>query len=324
MSDDINWRGVNLNLLLTFDALMELRSVTRAAEHLHIGQPAMSYNLNQLRGLLQDPLFERQGHGMAPTRRAEELAPKVRQVLSIIRNDILLTRQFDPARSTEQLTIGLSDYAELVFGPLIYDVVSQQAPNCQLIFRAIDSDNCNDSLESGLVDLTIGVYQSLPANLSRTTLYRERHICLYDHRAVGCEDAVTLEQYLRVPHAIVTANGELTTAVDATLTAMGKQRRVMLGSSRFLTLRHVLSGRRLICVMAEMMARIPVFNDQLTICDPPIPVLDFDVEMVIRRRDAHNDKIIWLQERISSIIRDYVNELKKVNELKHQDHTQCV
>ena len=312
MSDDINWRGVNLNLLLTFDVLMELRSVTRAAEHLHIGQPAMSYNLNQLRLLLQDPLFERLGHGMAPTRRAEELAPKIRQVLSIIRNDILLTRQFDPAISTEQLTIGLSDYAELVFGPLIYDVVSQEAPNCQLVFRAVDSGNCNSSLEDGMVDLSIGVYRDLPSTLNRTTLYRERHICLYDSQVVGCEGTLSLEQYLDVPHAIVTADGELTTAVDATLAELGKQRRVMLGSSRFLTLRHVLSGRRLICVMAEMMARVPVFNDQLTICAPPIPVLDFDVEMVICRRDAQNGKITWLQERIASIVRDYVYELKGV------------
>ena len=311
MSDDINWRGVNLNLLLTFDTLMELRSVTRAAEHLHIGQPAMSYNLNQLRVLLQDPLFERQGHGMVPTRRAEDLAPKIRQVLTIIRNDILLTRQFDPATSTEQLTIGLSDYAELVFGPLIYDVVSQEAPHCQLVFRAVDSGNCNENLEEGLVDLAVGVYRELPGSLSRTTLYRERHICLYDSEAVGCENAVSLEQYLSIPHAIVTADGELTTAVDTTLTAMGKERRVVLGSSRFLTLRHVLSGRRLICVMAEMMARVPVFNDRLTLCDPPVPVLDFDVEMVVRKRDAGNDKIVWLQGRITAIIRGYVNELKE-------------
>lgn len=59
MNNEINWRGVNLNLLRTFDALMEQRSVTRAALQLHIGQPTMSYNLNQLRHLLKDPLFER-------------------------------------------------------------------------------------------------------------------------------------------------------------------------------------------------------------------------------------------------------------------------
>ena len=318
MNDDINWRGVNLNLLLTFDALMELRSVTRAAEYLHIGQPAMSYNLNQLRELLQDPLFERQGHGMAPTRRAEELAPKVRQVLSIIRDDILLTRRFDPGTSQEQLTIGLSDYAELVFGPLIFDVVSQEAPNCQLVFRAVDSGNCYDSLEEGQVDLTIGVYRDLPSSLSRTTLYRERHICLYDPEAIDCEGAVSLDQYLQVPHAIVTADGELRTAVDDTLAAMGKERQVVLGSSRFLTLRHALSGRRLICVMAEMMARIPVFNDHLTICEPPLPVLDFDVEMVIRQRDSSNSKILWLQDRITTIVRSYVDEVKRMESVLSQ------
>ena len=310
MSDEINWRGVNLNLLRTFDALMEHRSVTKAAEQLHIGQPAMSYNLNQLRNLLKDPLFERQGHSMVPTYRAENLAPKVRQVLNIILNDILLSRTFDPASSEEKLIIGLSDYAELVFGPLIYDMVSSEAPYCQLVFQAADSGNYYQRVEEGHVDLAIGVYGELPDNIHRTTLYQERHICLYDDDAMHCGESISLEQYLNTPHAVVTATGQLETAVDATLSRMGKQRRVVLGSSRFLTLRHVLTGRKLVCVMAEMMARIPVFKPQLTMCKPPLPVLDFDVEMLTRQRDQQYGKIAWLKERITDVIREHVALIK--------------
>ena len=37
---EINWRGVDLNLLLTFDAIKTLGSVSLAAKHLYIGQSA--------------------------------------------------------------------------------------------------------------------------------------------------------------------------------------------------------------------------------------------------------------------------------------------
>lgn len=56
---EVNWQRVDLNLLLTFDALFRYRSVSKAAESLHLGQPATSYNLKRLRELLSDPLFER-------------------------------------------------------------------------------------------------------------------------------------------------------------------------------------------------------------------------------------------------------------------------
>lgn len=247
---------------------------------------------------------------MVPTSKAEDLAPKVRQVLDIILNDILLTRSFDPSTSQEKLIIGLSDYAELVFGPLIYDMVSSEAPNCQLVFQAVDAGNCYHSIEEGYVDLAIGVYGELPDSIHRETLYRERHICLYDDNAMLCGNSISLEQYLDTPHAVVTATDTLETAVDATLSEMGKHRRVILDSSRFLTLRHVLTGRKLLCVMAEMMARIPVFSQQLTMCEPPWPIQDFNVEMLTRQRDQQYGKTAWLKKRITEVIRTHVGETK--------------
>ena len=59
---EINWRGVDLNLLLTFDAIMTFGSVSLAAKHLYLGQPATSYNLKRLRTLFNDELFERHGN----------------------------------------------------------------------------------------------------------------------------------------------------------------------------------------------------------------------------------------------------------------------
>jgi hypothetical protein len=59
--DHFDLRSFDLNLLISFDALMEDRSVTRAAARLRVRQPAMSHSLSVLRMLLQDELFVRDG-----------------------------------------------------------------------------------------------------------------------------------------------------------------------------------------------------------------------------------------------------------------------
>ena len=52
---------LDLNLLVSLQALLEEKSVTRAAKRLYITQPAMSRVLQRLRDQLEDPLFTRTG-----------------------------------------------------------------------------------------------------------------------------------------------------------------------------------------------------------------------------------------------------------------------
>ena len=51
----------DLNLLKTLDAVLETRSVTRAAQKLGLSQPATSHALQRLRDALGDPLLVRVG-----------------------------------------------------------------------------------------------------------------------------------------------------------------------------------------------------------------------------------------------------------------------
>ncbi len=72
----------DLNLLPIFIALVEERSVTRAAERLGMTQPALSNALSRLRTMLRDQLFIRERYGIQPTPVALELAPKIAGALA--------------------------------------------------------------------------------------------------------------------------------------------------------------------------------------------------------------------------------------------------
>ena len=64
----MRFKGLDLNLLVTLDVLIEERSVSRAAERLHLSQPSVSAALARLRDYFNDPLLEVQGKRMVPTR----------------------------------------------------------------------------------------------------------------------------------------------------------------------------------------------------------------------------------------------------------------
>lgn len=103
-------RTLDFNLLKAFDALLDERSVTRAADRLSVTQPAMSAMLSRLRESFDDPLFVRVQHGIEPTDRAMELGSQVKTVLANI-NRMLEPAHFDPKTAKLKITLAATDYA---------------------------------------------------------------------------------------------------------------------------------------------------------------------------------------------------------------------
>ena len=69
-------KNINLNLLVSLQALLEECHVSRAAERLHITQSAVSRQLYQLRDIFHDPLLIRDGNRLLMTPKAEQLKVK--------------------------------------------------------------------------------------------------------------------------------------------------------------------------------------------------------------------------------------------------------
>src|SRR3954463_10437704 len=94
----MNLGGLDLNLLVALDALLEERSVTRAADRVGLSQPGMSNTLARLRRLFDDPLLVRHGAQMRPPPRAESLAQPLREALALIGATLGDNPSFDPVR----------------------------------------------------------------------------------------------------------------------------------------------------------------------------------------------------------------------------------
>ena len=109
----------DLNLLVALDTLIDERSVTGAAQRLHVTQLAISAALQRVRDALGDPLLVRQGRVMIPTPVALTLVPEVKDLLARIRRLVEPVSEFDPATSLRTFRIVAWDYiATLLLAPL--------------------------------------------------------------------------------------------------------------------------------------------------------------------------------------------------------------
>jgi DNA-binding transcriptional LysR family regulator len=110
---------VDLNLLVVLDALLREKNVTRAAESLHLSQPATSTALARLRRVLGDDLLFKVGRHLELTPRAESLIDPVREVLATIEQSIVSPPSFDPTTDSRRFSVVSSDYvAVTLFRPL--------------------------------------------------------------------------------------------------------------------------------------------------------------------------------------------------------------
>lgn len=146
MNPDI--RHLDFNLLKALDALLDERSVTRAAERLALTQPAVSGMLTRLRESFGDPLFVRAQRGMVPTLRAQYLAAPVKQLLIDIEN-ILQPQAFDPATASMTLTIASTDYALRAVVVPFLRALRVKAPSIRIAVQPIDSQQLLSQLDRG-------------------------------------------------------------------------------------------------------------------------------------------------------------------------------
>lgn len=95
--------------LMVFEAVARLRSVTRAAEELHLAQPTVSTQIKKLSDCLGVALFEQRGRGMEPTRAGGELLAACEELVALLeRTEIQLAALRAPQADVHDWLQGLA------------------------------------------------------------------------------------------------------------------------------------------------------------------------------------------------------------------------
>jgi LysR family transcriptional activator of mexEF-oprN operon len=294
-------RRLDLNLLIVFETLMHERSVTRAAEKLFLGQPAISAALSRLRTLFDDPLFVRTGRSMEPTARAQEIFALLSPALDSISTAVSRAAEFDPATSTAVFRIGLSDDVEFALLPALLRRLRAEAPGVVLVIRRANYLLMPNLLASGEISVGVSYTEELPANAKRKTLRRSRPRLL---RADAVPGTMSLDTYCARPHVLVSFAGDLNGFIDDQLQEMGRSRKVVLAVPQFNGLGTLLAGTDLVAVVPDYTAAALTAAGGLRAEELPLDAQSFELSMAWRGAQDNDPAERWLRARIQMFFGD--------------------
>lgn len=294
-------RRLDLNLLIVFETLMHERSVTRAAEKLFLGQPAISAALSRLRTLFDDPLFVRTGRSMEPTPRAQEIFALLSPALDSISTAVSRAADFDPATSKAVFRIGLSDDVEFALLPALLRRLRAEAPGVVLVIRRTNYLMMPALLASGEISVGVAYTEELPANAKRKVLRRSKPKLL---RADTVPGALSLDDYCARPHALVSFAGDLTGFIDDELAKLGRERHVVLAVPQFNGLATLLAETDIVASVPDYTAAVLTAAGGLRAEDLPLQTQSFELHMAWRGAQDNDPAERWLRSRIQMFCGD--------------------
>lgn len=231
---------MDLNLIRSFVAIYETRSLTAAAARLYVTQPAVSQALGRLRRDLNDPLFVRVGRMMEPTPLAVSLFPGFREGVAGIDRTIDSVAGFDPAASTRRSRIALSELGEIGYFPAMFRAVRAAAPHLRLETVPLDVQELPDWLSQGTIDLAV-TSSPVAGGYAHTVLKSQAYAVLMsrDHPLAAGE--LTLEDYIAADQVIVAGDSGLP-RLESALRRAGAELRSGVALTHFASLPALLAA----------------------------------------------------------------------------------
>lgn len=294
----MRFNGLDLNLLLALQVLLEERNVTRAARRLNISQPAMSAALARLRTYFQDDILMAQGKQMVPTAQAQALAAPVRRMLGELDQLLTSSAVFDPATSQRTFRLVASDYITAsVIGPLLRQF-TEQAPLLHLEIM-LPCEEAAQLVMEGQADLVITPEDFLDPDQPAELLCEEPQVVVGWQDNTAFAGGLSTAEFYRHGHvAVHVGSNSVPSFADRQLERLGTARRVELTCGCFTVVPWLLCGTQRLAVMHERLAR--QMATQFPLAVAPLP-FDFPVmrEMIQYHKARENDEgLRWLRAQL--------------------------
>ncbi|WP_105567380.1 LysR family transcriptional regulator [Microbacterium halophytorum] len=290
----------DLNQLRTFVVLYELRSVTAAAERLHVTQPTVSYTLRRLRERFADELFRREGHDMVPSAKATALFGPLHEALAQIDATVGDPDAFEPSGFRGELTLGLTSIGEQTFLPPVMESLARQSSRPHLQVERVDADQVEESLIRGSIDLAMTVSMIGSPRLWRTHVRAVEYVALTSTEHPLPEagpDMFAGRHFVRV-----SARGGHVFPLQA-LTEHGLMPQVTLTVEEYATVPAVLQATDLVVLLPRHVAEVFCgWFSGLRITDLPWPAQSTPVSLYTRRDASLSPAQRWFRSVVADAV----------------------
>lgn len=283
----------DLNLLVYLNALLDLRSVSKAAAREHITQSAMSLALSRLRNHFGDELLvPSSGRTMVLTALAQSLVEPVREAIMRIVAVSTTVSSFDPATSKRKFTIDASGYAICV---LLYSMVAdldRQALGLRIEMRTLDLDLFKGGADH---DVIISSTEIHAHDIHSEELWQDTLTCVVwtENRLVGNE--VTLKQYKELRHVFsdlekdIRISSHVTQGADVRVPEMSMVPHAIMNTNR-------------IAILPLRLAQIYAKQCPLRLVPCPFEIPPFTVYVYWHYSQERDPGLSWLRNQLKAAV----------------------
>lgn len=254
MTDHASLSRLDLNLLVALDALLTERSVTRAAERLHLSQPALSASLSRLRTHFDDRILARRGNTYELTPFAVRLTEHTTTALEAARRVFESQASWSPAESTREFSIYGSDYGFVTIGTLVSQLAAERAPGVRFRYMLHNPGIVEDAASrlrsaDGMV-IPHGPVSDLPY----LDLWRDDWLAVVsdDNEDVG--DELTMQNLADMPWVLTFQSRSAFTSAARQIQQLGVEPHIEVVLESFLSVGHFVSGTRRVGLVQSALA----------------------------------------------------------------------
>jgi len=295
--------AIDLNLAVVLRALLDQRSVSRAARQLGLSQSATSHALGRLRVILKDPLFVRTRTGIVPTARATAMADALRTSLAALESTFFAPARFDPRAIERTFRLRPSDYVESLLLPRLLERFAQVAPMVDFSARSVAMDPAL-ALEAGELDVLI----QPTGNGDETEAFHSAELWRDDFVAIArrghplTRGRMTLARFASARHALIAPRGQPGgSKLDELLEQRGLRRRIAFATPSFLAAPQVVAATDLVMLVPARIAALMQGQLPLAVLELPLELPGFQMAMFWHDRHDSDPAHAFIRREIAQI-----------------------
>lgn len=307
--NDIQLHHLDLNLLATFDVLMETRSVTLTAERLNKTPSAVSHALGRLRDQLDDPLLVNAGGAMQPSPFALRLIDDLRPILRTISRIVRPPLPFVPAESHRVFRVSTPAIPKLI--SKIARRINGEAPNVGIEWVTPGAKTYAQVVEER-VDIAWYTSDSpLPEGLSEKVLppLKRYVFARAGHPALG---NWTKTAWLFWPHVVVGMAQAARQTVEKRMAQLGVERRVGATVPDFAGVGPMVAATNMLCNQTAVVLGGDIERFDLQVLEPPLEMSDFVSRFFWNTRVSNEPGNRWFREIVIGCFEELVAETSAV------------
>lgn len=295
---------LDLNLLVALEALLRRRSVTEAAQELHITQSAMSSALRRARAHFGDEIFYYDGHSMVPTAFGQRLSAHIPEMIGQLRTLSRMRPNDSLSALRRQFTLIASDYVSAVYISALSKRLSHLAPQVTLSVVPFTQESIA-RFQRGVIDFLIAPDFALKSDYDAKPLFRDVFRCVLCRDNPALETGLTPEAYFAAPQVITNfflENGN--SHFERWLYDLGHPVVVAAALPSFVVLPHYVPGTRNIATIHKRLEPQFAGTKDLVFIDPPVTIPPLQEYLVTTRKHEHDTEAQRLEEVMMAVAKD--------------------